>query len=222
MSDGHSALVAKPPRRSARLTRALFAGGPSGNERLTATTGAILIVLLAALGITIVRIRPLIDEHLFISLLLLPPVAVKLASTGYRFVRYYTRDPVYLKRGAPPLSLRLLGPAVVATTLAVFATGIALLVEGGSTSGTLRELHKISFILWIAAMAIHVLGHLPDMSRVFLTRDGERYELNRLAAGSLGRALALSGAIVAGLVLAILLIPDFASWSHFEAFHHHR
>ncbi len=153
--------------------------------------------------------------------MLLPPVAVKLGSTGYRFARYYTGNRVYRERGAPPLGLRLLGPAVVATTVAVFATGIALLAEGDGASGTLRELHKLSFILWIAATTIHVLGHLPDIGRVFLTRRGGHYELNRLAAGSLGRVLALSGAIVAGGVLAVLLIPHFASWSRFEAFHHH-
>ncbi len=212
----------RPVATGSRVSVRLTGGGIAGNERLTAATGAILIVLLAALGVTILRIRPLIDEHLFVGLMLLPPVAVKLASTGYRFGRYYTHNYVYRERGAPPLGLRLLGPAVVATTLAVFATGIVLLAQGSGASPTLRELHKLSFILWIAATAVHVLGHLPDMGHVFFKREGERYELNRLAAGSLGRALTLGGAIVAGAVLAILLIPHFASWSHFEAFHNHR
>ena len=71
----------------------LFGGSTDGNEQLTAFTGAILIVLLAVLGVTILRIRQLISVHLFVGLLLLGPVALKLASTGYRFVRYYTRDP---------------------------------------------------------------------------------------------------------------------------------
>jgi hypothetical protein len=199
----------------------LTGGGVLGNERLTATNGVILLALLAALGVTIVRIRPLIEAHLFIGLLLLPPVALKLASTGYRFTRYYSDDHAYRRRGAPPLGLRVLGPAVLATTLAVFGTGVALLVEGGSASPTLRELHKVSFIAWVAVTAVHVLGHLPDLSHTFLARRGERLELNRMAAGGLGRTLALSGAIVAGLVLAIVLVPDFANWSHFEAFHHH-
>jgi hypothetical protein len=192
-----------------------------GNERLTAANGAILIVLLAALGVTIVRIGPLIEEHLFLGLLLLPPVALKLASTGYRFARYYGRDSAYRRRGTPPIGLRVLGPAVIATTLAVFGTGVALLVQAGGASPTLRELHKISFILWIAVTAVHVLGHLPDLSRTFLAPRRERVELNRMAAGGLGRTLALSGAIVAGIVLAIVFVPDFATWSHFEAYRHH-
>ncbi len=51
------------------------------------------MALLAALGVTILRIGPLISEHLFIGLMLIPPIALKLASTGYRFMRYYTSDP---------------------------------------------------------------------------------------------------------------------------------
>ncbi|HVR05291.1 MAG TPA: hypothetical protein VMS02_04565 [Solirubrobacteraceae bacterium] len=225
MSPADSGSRTRPPGTVATTSPSvggsrLSGGGVAGNERLTAAGGVMLIVLLAALGVTIVRIHPLIDEHLFIGLLLLGPVALKLASTGYRFARYYTRDPVYRERGAPPLALRVLGPAVVATTLAVFATGIALLAEGRAASGTLRELHKLSFILWAAATGVHVLGHLPDLSATFLMRRRDRYELNRLAAGGLGRSLALIGAIVAGAVLAVVLIPQFASWSHFASFHH--
>lgn len=199
----------------------LDGGGATGNERLTAASGVLLILLLAALGVTIVRIRPLIDAHLFIGLLLLGPVALKLASTGYRFARYYGGASAYRERGAPPLGLRLLGPAVVIATLAVFGTGLALLAEGPHASGGLREAHKVCFIVWIAAMAVHVLGHLPDLSGTFLARRGERYEFNRYAAGETSRVIALGGAVVAGAVLAIVLIPSFAGWSHFEAFHHH-
>lgn len=207
----------------------LLGGGVVGNERLTAAGGVLLIALLAALGVTILRIRPLIGPHLFIGLLLLPPIALKLASTGYRFARYYTHDPVYRERGAPPLALRLLGPLVVASTAGVFATGIVLLAEGPGASGTLRTLHKASFIVWVGATALHVLGHLPDLPRILLTRSirsGEphgdrRYEFNRLAAGGVGRTLALTGAIVAGVVVAILLTPHFGAWSHFESIRHH-
>jgi hypothetical protein len=199
----------------------LTGGGVIGNERLTAINGVLLIALLAALGVTIVRIRPLIDEHLFLGLLLLTPVALKLASTGYRFARYYTRDPSYRERGTPPLLLRVLGPLVVVSTVSVFATGVLLLAEGPGASSTLRTLHKVSFIVWVAVTGVHVLGHLPDLARILFIRRGERYEYNQLAAGHLGRTIALSGAIVAGLVLAIVLIPHFGGWSHFESLRHH-
>ena len=80
--------------------------GTAGNERLTTLTGAILIVLLLVIGVTILRIRQLIDVHLFVGLLLLGPVLLKLASTGYRFVLYYSGNLAYRRKGPPELALR--------------------------------------------------------------------------------------------------------------------
>ncbi|MGA9876386.1 MAG: hypothetical protein WBQ21_11315 [Solirubrobacteraceae bacterium] len=181
-----------------------------------------MILLLATIGVTIVRIGSLLWLHMFVGLVLIPVVLLKLGSTGYRFVRYYTSNPVYRERGAPPMALRLLGPIVVVTSVAVLATGVVLLFVGPESGGVLRELHKLSFFLWVAFMAIHVLAHLPDLQKTFLTKHGERFEYNNLAAGRTGRTIALLGALVAGTVLAILLIPDFGAWTaHFGAFHHH-
>ncbi len=208
--------------RGAGLTRGASLTGEdtAGNERLTAATGILLVVLLAVIGITLLRLRSLISVHLFIGLVLVPIVGLKLASTGYRFMRYYTASPAYRKRGAPPTLLRLSAPIVVATTLAVLVTGVALLLGGPGSSGTLRLLHKASFIVWVAFMALHVLGHLPDMQKIFLTRRGDRVEYNRLATGRSGRTISLLGALVAGVVLAVVLIPHFGAWTSFETFHH--
>jgi hypothetical protein len=205
-------------RQAGRLT----GGGTAGNERLTAATGILLVVLLAVIGVTILRLRPLISVHLFVGMALIPVVCLKLASTGYRFVRYYASDPVYRKRGAPPILLRVSAPFVVATSLAVLATGVALLFLGPESSGTLRLLHKASFFVWLAFMALHLLGHLPDIQKTFLTRRDGRVEYNRHAAGASGRIISIAGALVAGVVLAIVLIPHFGAWTHFEAFRHHR
>lgn len=203
------------PSRQTPLSR-LAGGGIVGNERLTAANGIALLVLLAALGVTILRIRQLTSIHLFLGLLLIPPVALKMASTGYRFARYYTHHPVYRQRGAPPAALRLLGPLVVGSTVTVFATGVALLAVGPGSTGPLRLLHKASFIVWVGATAIHVLGHLPDLPRAFMVRREGRVEYNAYAAGSAGRAIALTSALVAGLVLAIVLIPHFNAWVNAE------
>src|SRR5581483_10374108 len=109
--------------------RALFGGGIDGNEELTAITGVILIVLLAVLGVTILRVRQLIWLHLFLGLLLLGPVFLKLASTGYRFARYYLRTAIYVAKGPPMLVLRAMGPVLVALTVTVFASGVVLLFQ---------------------------------------------------------------------------------------------
>jgi hypothetical protein len=46
-----------------------------------------------------VKIGQLLWLHMFLGLLLIRPVALKLASTGYRFVRYYTANPRYHPKG---------------------------------------------------------------------------------------------------------------------------
>ena len=67
--------ASRDPSFSARARRRLTARGTTGNEQLTSATGIVLIVLLAALGVTILRIRPLLSEHMFLGILLIPPVA---------------------------------------------------------------------------------------------------------------------------------------------------
>lgn len=216
--DGASADGASSNPAQKRLT----GGGTAGNERLTASTGILLILLLAVIGVTLLRLRSLISVHLFVGLLLIPPLLLKIASTGYRFMRYYTSDPVYRERGAPPVVLRVSAPVLVLSTIAVLATGVALLFVGPDSTSLLRELHKLSFIVWAAFTTLHLLGHLPDLQKTFLTERRGRIEYNQLAAGRTGRTLSLVGALFAGLVLAILLVPHFGAWSNFEAFHHHR
>jgi hypothetical protein len=199
---------------------ALFGGGTDGNELLTNITGAVLIVLLAVIGVTILRIGQLISVHLFLGLVLLGPVALKMSSTGYRFIRYYTRNPPYRKKGAPEPILRMIAPIVVITTVVVFVSGLLLLFGGPSSKDSWLALHKVSFIVWVVFTAIHVLAHLPSIARTL--RIGTRnVSVPGVSAGAAGRWIVLAGALVGGLVIAIVLIPDFASWTASGAFHHH-
>ena len=136
--------------------------GATANARLTAIVAVVLLVLLAAEGVTIPFIEPLLGAHVFIGLLLVGPVALKLASTGYRFARYYGGAPAYVAKGPPPLALRILAPGVALTTLALFGTGIALFVTGPH-GGALEFAHKAAFVAWFALMTVHVLGHLLEL-----------------------------------------------------------
>jgi hypothetical protein len=198
----------------------LTGGGADGNERLTALTGVLLFVLLTVLGVTILRIRPLLSVHMFLGMLLIGPVALKLASTGYRFARYYTSEPRYLRKGPPPILLRLMAPILVLSTVVVFANGVALMLIGPGSRQPLLLIHKASFIVWVAVTALHVLGHLTDLRRARASHVPHLSGLEDAGAGRDGRALALSGVLVAGVVLAILSIPQFASWTNNQFPHH--
>ena len=145
--------------------RARRFGGAEGNERLTAITGAVLLVLLAAEGFTILRLGRLLTLHFFLGMLLLGPVALKAGSVIYRFVRYYTGSAPYRRKGPPALLLRLLGPVIMLLTACVFGSGVMLAVTGPG-QGPWLFLHKASFILWFCAMAIHVLAYVPRLPRL--------------------------------------------------------
>src|SRR6516225_8981823 len=100
------------------------------NARLTGSTAAVLLVLLAVEGFTIFQIGRHLKLHVFVGMLIVPPVLLKTATTGYRFARYYTGSPTYVRRGPPHPVLRVLGPVVGGLTIAVLATGIAVLYAG--------------------------------------------------------------------------------------------
>ena len=185
--------------------------GVAGNARLTGGIAAALLVLLAAEGATIPFIGSLMGPHIFIGMLLIPPVLLKLASTGYRFARYYSGSPAYVEKGPPHIVLRALAPGVVLTTLALFGTGVALLI-GGPPSDTLVFAHEMSFIAWFALMTLHVLGHVlevPALARADWRRSGPREA--RLA-GAGGRTMVLGIALLGGLALALLTLSAASPW----------
>jgi len=140
--------------------------GVAANARLTAANAAVLLVLLAAEGVTVLRVRALLMPHVFIGVVLIPPVLLKVASTGWRFARYYSGVPAYRRKGPPPLLLRLLGPVVVILTVVLLASGVGLLLVSPSWLALLLKVHKASFVLWFGAMTIHVLGHLGEVFRL--------------------------------------------------------
>jgi hypothetical protein len=193
-----------------RHRRADSADGVAGNERLTAMTGAVLLALFAAEGLTILRMHRLLTVHFFLGMLLLGPVALKIASTGYRFVRYYAGSAPYVRKGPPALPMRLLGPLVIATSLCVLGTGVMLALAGPG-SGQWLFLHKATFVLWFGVLTIHVLVYAPRLPRLLL--DGP--PAGRAAATLAGRGprwLLLAAALAAGLVIAMATLHLAAAW----------
>ena len=201
----------------------LKSGGAEGNERLTALTGAVLLVLLAAEGFTILSLRQLLTPHFFIGMLLLGPVALKAGSTIYRFARYYTGSAPYRRKGPPAPLLRLLGPVVIASTAGVFGTGIALAVTGPAGRQPWLFLHKASFVIWFGAMTIHVLAYLPRLPRILASEARGAAPGVTEGSGPGGRAAAVLGgrglrlamlvaSLVAGLVIAVLTVHLAVPW----------
>ncbi len=191
-------------------------GGAAGNERLTATTGALLIALLAVEGVTILFIRPLISVHVFVGLVLVPPVALKLGATGWRFFRYYTRSRPYVLKGPPHFVLRVLvAPPVVLSTLFVFGTGVAMLVVK-PRDGILLGLHKTSFVVWLATTSVHVLAHLPKLRRLAAADLPRR---TRLPSGRL-RFLLVAASVAVGVIFAAASFHLATPWLDWARLRH--
>jgi hypothetical protein len=184
-------------------------GGTEGNKILTSASAVLLTVLLIAEGLTIVHMGGLVNAHMFIGMVLIGPVVLKLASTGYRFVRYYTGSRPYRAKGPPPLPLRLLAPVLVATTLAVFVTGVLLLIAGHK-SDTLLLVHKVSFIVWGAVFAVHFLAYVPRVMRSLLADWGAARREAVPGAGL--RGLLLTAALGGGAALGLSLLGAMEAW----------
>jgi hypothetical protein len=71
--------------------------------------------------------RGLLSAHMFIGLVLIPPVVLKLCSTGYRMVSYYAGSRAYRLAGPPWTPLRLIAPV-----LGTRAMLVAAAVGGGA------------------------------------------------------------------------------------------
>ena len=185
-------------------------GGAEGNERLTAMTGAVLLILLAVECYTILRIGRLLTLHVFLGMLLLGPVTLKAGSVLYRFARYYTGSEPYRRQGPPAPLLRVIGPVIMLLTACVFGSGVMLAVTGpgyGPPGGWL-VLHRISFFAWLFFIAIHVLAYVPRLPRLLAAEARAREVL----AGRGTRLALLIASLLAGLVIALLTVHLAGKW----------
>jgi hypothetical protein len=176
---------------------------------LTSAVAAILTLLLIGEGVTIIDMGGLRTEHMFIGMLLIPPVLVKLGSTGYRFARYYLGARAYRQKGPPLLPLRLLAPVLVVMTLAVFVSGIVLLIDGRK-SDLVLEIHKVTFIVWGVVFAVHFLAYIPRMLRS-LGSDWTVTSRRKLPGSGLRLGL-LIASVASGAALALLVLSPIRGW----------
>jgi hypothetical protein len=211
-------------------------GGAEGNERMTAMTGSVLLVLLLVECYTILRIGRLLTLHVFLGMLLLGPVTLKAGSVLYRFARYYTGSGPYRRKGPPALLLRFIGPVVMLLTACVFGSGIMLAVDGPSYDGAGSDwltIHRISFIAWAFFITIHVLAYVWRLPRLLAAEACGTAEAHSTAeargtatedkAGHARRAMQVLGgrgprlalllaSLLAGLVIALLTVHLAGNW----------
>jgi hypothetical protein len=204
--------VAEPDtaRVAPQHRRPVPAPGAEGNAKLTAMTGALLLAGFVIEGLTILEIHRLLFWHFLVGLLLIGPVLLKIASTTYRFARYYTRSAPYVRKGPPSPVLRVLGPLVIFTSVGVLGTGVMLAVVGPG-SGPWLFLHKASFVLWFGVMTIHVLNYAPRLPRLL----GMRTEHGGRAVavpGGAARWLLLAGSLAVGIGVAAVTMQLSAKW----------
>ncbi len=198
-----------PTTRAADLSgQVARTANPSGNARLTAIAGAVLLILFSAEVITTLLMGSLFGLHFFIGMVLIGPVCLKTGSTVWRFARYYLGSQPYVRRGPPPTLQRVLGPALIIASAGVLGTGVLLALIGPDLR--LQKLHQYFFLLWLIIVVVHVIHYLPRLPELLASHPAER--ALQTATGSRGRWLLLVGSVIVGLVLALLTYHLRARW----------
>ncbi len=187
-----------------------------GNERMIALVGTVLLVLIVAEIAITARLHELMPIHIFVGVLLTVPLFVKIGSTGYRFLHYYTGSPAFVRKGPPRLEMRLLAPLLLLASLSLVTSGILLAWLSPTTvwSVWVLRLHALSVLCWLPLLALHVGAYIWRVPRLLLA-DWQKYSMRRVP----GRGWRYGGtliALLAGVCAAALFSPLAASWTAWE------
>jgi hypothetical protein len=155
--------------------------------------------------------------HVFVGFVLIPPIVLKLASTGWRFARYYTGTSAYVVGGPPLLPMRLLAPFLVAATVVLFASGVAMGVLHGQPLSVARRLHGPASVIWLALIGVHVLVYLQH---ALISSAEDATAFVHAVRGARARAYLLATAIVSGVALGIATVPAQHHWVNLQRDHH--
>jgi hypothetical protein len=199
------------------------AGGvnPVGNERLTAAVGLLVLVpILVEVATILLGVHTFMSWHVFVGLALIPAVLLKLASTGWRFARYYARSRAYIAQGPPQIAMRLLAPLFVVATVVLFGSGVAMGFLHGHALQIARRLHGPASVIWLLLLGLHVLVYLKRALRS-TAQDALPTKREPLR-GRASRAYALAAVVVCGLVLGAATVPAQHRWVDLRRDHHER
>jgi hypothetical protein len=184
---------------------------PRGNERLTAAVGLLVLApVLVEVASVLLGVHTFMSLHVFVGLALIPAVLLKLATTGWRFARYYSRASAYVDVGPPQIAMRLLAPLFVAATVVLFGSGVAMGLLHGHELQIARNLHGPASVIWLGLLGLHVLVYL----RRALARTAEEALPGKCkpVRGAAARAYAVAAVVVVGLVLGAVTVPAQHRW----------
>lgn len=198
--------------------------GPAGNAQLTAWTGLLLLALIAVELVTLIDVRGMLSWHVVVGVLLVAVAVLKIASTGWRFLRYYSGHRPYQQAGPPPTLLRILGPLVIVATVGVLGSGLWLIAVGADSGRNalftvlgqridLLTIHQGMFLVFAVVAGLHVLARLVPAVAVTtgrIQREGSAGPLR----GWAPRLAILTATLVAGALAAALILPAASSWQN--------
>lgn len=194
---------------------------PDGNERLTAAVGVLLLApVVVEIATVLLGVHTFMSWHVFVGLALIPVVLLKLATTGWRFFRYYTRSRAYVAHGPPQLAMRLLAPLFIVATVVLFGSGVAMGFLHGHALQITRSLHGPASVIWLGLLGLHVLVYLGRALRS--TADDVLHAARTSVRGKTARLYASATAVVCGLVLGGALVPAQHRWVNIRHDHHDR
>jgi hypothetical protein len=154
--------------------------------------------------------------HIFVGVFITFPLLVKMGSTGYRFLRYYTGSPAFVQKGPPRLVMRLLAPLLLIATLSLVTSGITLALLGptNALSVWVLRLHALSVMCWLPLLALHVGGHIWRVPRLIMADWRQRS--SRFVPGRGWRYGITIVALLGGASAVVLFSPFTVPWVAWE------
>lgn len=185
------------------------------NKRITAIAGIVLFILIIAELVITANMHALRSEHIFVGVLLSGPLVVKMGSTGYRFFRYYTKSPEFVRAGPPNILLRLLAPFLVVTTILVFISGFGLAFGGHAYGRLFIKIHAVSVALWLPLLGVHIYAYIRK-AKGLIAYDWTSKSNYHVPGRASRLGMNIAAIILSGIAAFILSPLKFGKHGHWE------
>ena len=107
-------------------------------------------------------VRPV---HFLVGFALMPLIGIKLASTGWRSARYYTRGREYRAAGSPSWPARLIAPLLIVSAVSVTASGVEMWSFQNQLNWPWTAIHNTAAFTFVTVLVVHVVLHVREAHR---------------------------------------------------------